>query len=139
LGWREYQVSISSTFHVQMFHMNFVLAAFSSYLLALSKNLYKKHTRITLMKLTTRVNFINIVCAQFFERMCFFLPKSFCQSQYVTREKLREALSYEKRVHVKCWWNWQQYGPMHGPMHGPIHGSCRHTCACEGHNPWNTE
>jgi len=33
---------------------------FSSYVLALLKNLYKKCARITLMKLTTGVNFTNI-------------------------------------------------------------------------------
>ncbi len=40
-------------FYVQIFHMNIVLAAFSSYILALAKNLYKKCARKTLMKLTT--------------------------------------------------------------------------------------
>jgi len=47
------QASISSTFYVQIFCTNFVLAAFSSYVLALAKNLYKKRARIMLMKLTT--------------------------------------------------------------------------------------
>ncbi len=45
-------VSISSTFYIQIFHSNVVLAAFSSYVLALSKNLYKKLALLTLMKLT---------------------------------------------------------------------------------------
>jgi hypothetical protein len=46
-------VSISSTFYIQIFCTNIVLTAFTSYVLALSKNLYQKHTRMTLMKLTT--------------------------------------------------------------------------------------
>jgi len=37
------------------------LAAFSSYVLALAKNLYKKRACKTLMKLTAGVNFINIL------------------------------------------------------------------------------
>ncbi len=45
-------MSISSTFYVQIFCTNVVLAAFSSYVLALSKNLYEKHARLMLMKLT---------------------------------------------------------------------------------------
>ncbi len=49
---QSYQVSISSTFYVQIFCTNVVLAAFSSYVLALSKNLYKKHACLMLMKLT---------------------------------------------------------------------------------------
>ncbi len=39
---RVLKVSISSTFYVHIFHTNVVSAAFSSYFLALSKNLYKK-------------------------------------------------------------------------------------------------
>jgi len=45
----------------------------------------------------TGVNFINILRAHFRIKV-LFLPKSFCQSQNVTREKLREALLYEKRA-----------------------------------------
>jgi len=47
------QVSISSMFYVQIFRTNAVLAAFSSYILALGRNLYEKFVRLTLMKLTT--------------------------------------------------------------------------------------
>jgi hypothetical protein len=43
------------------------------------------------------VNFINILCAHFSYKSAF-LQKSFCQSQNVTREKLRKALSNEKCV-----------------------------------------
>jgi hypothetical protein len=44
-GFCGIQVSISSTFYVQIFHANLVSAAFSSYVLALGRNLYKKiHT-----------------------------------------------------------------------------------------------
>ncbi len=39
-------------FYVQIFHTNVVSAAFSSYILALAKNSYKKHARIMLMILT---------------------------------------------------------------------------------------
>jgi hypothetical protein len=45
------QVSISSTFYIQIFRTNIILAAFSSYILALAKKLYKKGARKTLMKL----------------------------------------------------------------------------------------
>ncbi len=38
---------------------------FSSYVLALAKNSYKKCARKTLMKLTTGVNFINVKRANF--------------------------------------------------------------------------
>jgi hypothetical protein len=41
--------------YVQIFRTNVVLAAFSSFVLALAKNLYKKCARITLMKLTAGV------------------------------------------------------------------------------------
>jgi len=42
-------------FYVRIFCTNVVLAAFSSYVLALSKNLNEKHARLTLMKLTAGV------------------------------------------------------------------------------------
>ncbi len=48
-------LSISSTFYVQIFRTNVILAAFSSYVLALSKNSYEKHVCLTLMKLTATV------------------------------------------------------------------------------------
>jgi hypothetical protein len=41
------------------------------------------------------VNFINILRAGFLYESAF-LPKSFCQSQNLTREKLCKALLYEK-------------------------------------------
>jgi len=58
-------VVISSTFYVQIFCANVVLAAFSSYVLALAKNLYKKCGHITLLNLTTVVNLTNIFWAAF--------------------------------------------------------------------------
>ncbi len=54
------QVSISSTFYVQNFRTYAVSAAFSSCVLALSKNLYEKRSRMTLMKLTTRFNNVTV-------------------------------------------------------------------------------
>jgi len=45
--------SISSTFYIQIFRTNVVSAAFSSYVLALAKKLYKKRVRTMLMNLTT--------------------------------------------------------------------------------------
>jgi len=42
-------------FYVQIFHTYVFLAAFSSYVLALAKNLYEKFARSTLMKLTVGV------------------------------------------------------------------------------------
>jgi hypothetical protein len=44
------------------------------------------------------VNFINILRAHFCTKE-LFLPKSFCQSQNVTREKLLNSLSYKKCTH----------------------------------------
>jgi len=46
------QVSISSTFFARFFVRKSILAAFSSYILTLAKNLYEKRSQITLMKLT---------------------------------------------------------------------------------------
>jgi len=43
------------------------------------------------------VNIINILRALFSYESAF-LPKSFCQSQNVTKEKLREAILYNKHV-----------------------------------------
>jgi len=48
-------VSISSTVFARFFVPKSFLAAFSSYVLALVKNLYKKRTRLMLMKLTVGV------------------------------------------------------------------------------------
>ncbi len=45
-------MSISSTFYAQIFRTNVILAAFSSYILALGRNLYEKFARKMLMKLT---------------------------------------------------------------------------------------
>ncbi len=52
-------------FYVRIFHTNIDLAAFSSYVLALSKNPYEKRARKMLMKLTAGFNFT------FFVRKCF--------------------------------------------------------------------
>ncbi len=52
----------------------------------------------------------HFTCA-FFIWKCF-LPKSFCQSRIVTREKLRKAFLY-KNACVKCWWNWPQGSAAH--------------------------
>jgi len=53
--WKKllFRVSIPSTFYLQIFCTKVILAAFSSYVLALLKNSYKKRAHITLMKLTT--------------------------------------------------------------------------------------
>jgi hypothetical protein len=53
------KVSISSTFYVHIFHTNIILAAFSSYVLALAKKLYKKCARIMLMKLIKGSNWLS--------------------------------------------------------------------------------
>jgi len=52
VGKQRYLESISSTFYVRIFRTNVVFAAFSSYGLALVKNLYEKRARLMLMKLT---------------------------------------------------------------------------------------
>jgi len=48
-----------------------------------------------LMKLSPGINFINILHSPFSYESAF-LPKSFYQSQNVTREKMLQALSYKK-------------------------------------------
>ncbi len=53
--------------------------------------LYKKLAHKTFMKMTTGVNFINILSA-------LFLPISFCQKATVIRVKLRDLLSYKKHA-----------------------------------------
>ncbi len=50
--WRSERVSISSTILRVFWYVSLFLAAFSSYVLALAKNLYKRFAHITLMKLT---------------------------------------------------------------------------------------
>ncbi len=56
-------------FHQHFLHTFFIqksfLAAFSSYVLALAKNLYKKRAHLMLMKLTVGVNFIKVMKAAF--------------------------------------------------------------------------
>ena len=52
-------------FYLQIFCTNVVLADFSSYILALAKNFYKKCAHLTLIKLTVGGNFINILHALF--------------------------------------------------------------------------
>jgi len=58
-------------FHQHYTHEYFVRTSFSSYVLALNKLSYEKRARITLMKLTTGVNFINIFCAPFSYKSVF--------------------------------------------------------------------
>ncbi len=69
-GW-EALVSISSTFYVQIFCTNVIPAAFSSYILALGRNLYKKCAHKMLMKSTPGVNFYNILRAAFLQKKCY--------------------------------------------------------------------
>jgi len=52
-------VSISSMFYVQIFCTNVVLAAFSSYVLALGRNLYEKFVHKMLMKLTLGLRYLS--------------------------------------------------------------------------------
>ncbi len=66
-----YRCQFHQHFYVRIFRTHSILAAFSSYVLALAKNLYEKYAPLTLMKLTAGVNFINIFFA-FFVRKCFF-------------------------------------------------------------------
>ena len=49
---REVRCQFHQRFYVRIFRMNVILAAFSSYILALAKNSYEKGARIMLMKLT---------------------------------------------------------------------------------------
>jgi hypothetical protein len=58
--------------------------------------LFKQDAHKTLVKLITVVNFINIFCTRFSNKSAF-LPKSFCQSQNITREKLHKAFTHKKR------------------------------------------
>ncbi len=74
------------------FHQCFMyerhFGSFSSYVLDLSKNLYKKRSRITLMKLTTGVNFINILRTNFLYKRhfgSFFYVHGSCQNNVRTK------------------------------------------------------
>ncbi len=58
-------------FYVQIFRTTGVSAAFSSYVLALAKNSYKKCARLTLIKLTLGVNFINVFLHTFLYESLF--------------------------------------------------------------------
>ncbi len=49
-------------FYVQIFHTNIISASFSSYVLALAKNLYKKRAHKTLMKLMVGHNNLWVDC-----------------------------------------------------------------------------
>ncbi len=52
LDWISFRCQFHQRFYVRFFRTNIISAAFSSYVLALAKNLYKKRARLTLMKLT---------------------------------------------------------------------------------------
>jgi hypothetical protein len=52
LGSAEPRYQFHQRFYVRIFRTNIVSAAFSSYILALAKNLYKKREQKMLMKLT---------------------------------------------------------------------------------------
>jgi len=97
-----YLVSISSTFCVWIFRTTIVSAAFSSYVLALSKNSYEKCVHMTLMKLTG-VNFINILCSPFLYKSA---SRSFSLVMFWLWQKYSKCF-HTINVFVKCWWNWQ--------------------------------
>ncbi len=80
------------------------LAAFSSYFLALSKNWYKKCMRISLMKLTVGVNFINILS-----------ERSFCKKVLFSFTFWQKGLSYEKlarKMLMKLTIGWHMFWAM---------------------------
>ncbi len=81
--WKD-QPSISSTFYVQIFGTNDVSAAFSSYVLALSKNLYEKCAHMTLMKFTIgRSSGLNSISSSFCARV-FLYESALCSFSLVT-------------------------------------------------------
>ncbi len=73
-------------------YVSLFLAAFSSYVLALEKNLYKKCARLTLMKLTEGVNFINIFRPRFLYKTSF--------RQLFSRRKAAKRRSYKKFIRL---------------------------------------
>ncbi len=79
-------------FYIQIFCTNVISAAFSSYILALVKNSYKKFVHLTFMKLTAGINFTQCYTRLFHQ---YFCAKKL-QRQNVTREKLFKALSCKK-------------------------------------------
>jgi len=66
-----------------------------------AQHFHTKHAHKMLMKLTTGVNFINILRMHF--APIFWRQKNF-KAEY-NKRKLHNALSY-KSVRIKCWWNW---------------------------------
>jgi len=72
---------------------------FSSYVLALLKNLYEKRARITLMKLTTGVIFINSFTRRFFNKSA--LHKLSRHTVWLCNFLTKRTSA--QKVLVKCW------------------------------------
>ncbi len=89
-------------FYVQIFRTNVVSAAFSSYVLALLKNLYEKRSRKMFVKLTLGVDFINVL------RTAFTLidPKSVKRCWWLDWVLTLLGSLRAQKLYVKCWWNW---------------------------------
>ncbi len=89
------KATIWSRFHQRFFacffRTNVVLAAFSSYVPALSKILYEKFAQKTLVKLTTGDNFTNMLCAH-------FSYKSALRSFSLVTFWQKKAISYKYRT-----------------------------------------
>jgi hypothetical protein len=83
------------------FLWKFVLAAFSSYVLALVKNLYEKCRHIMLMKLTPVV-----IAPTFYEQLLhgYFGAKKLQNWMYL--EKSCSICFSTKNERIKCSWNW---------------------------------
>ncbi len=94
-----HQVSISSTFFTQNFCMNVFFGSFSLVTCKQKKLpkrlMYIKFAHKTLMKLTTGVNFINILLAPFLYESLY---DTFLQL-HVSGKRLHKALLYEKCAH----------------------------------------
>jgi len=84
------QVSIPSTFYEQIFLHE---CHFSSYILALSKKLFKKFTHSMLMKLTTGINFCIVLWAN-------FAPVYFHWSYKGTLK--RGSVGWQMNAHFSC-------------------------------------
>jgi hypothetical protein len=77
--------------------MIIILAAFSSYVLDLPKNLYKKRTRKMLMKLTIGVNFTNILHAHFLREQIAQLFSNYSLALCLFGKRI-----LTKKARVKC-------------------------------------
>ncbi len=94
------QVSISSSFLQAFFVWKSFLAAFSSYVLALVKNSYKKCARLTLMKFTAAINRTKLCFSRFQNLLSLIIGSIWKMHLFLKRKSLKA------KTENKVWWNW---------------------------------